>query len=148
MTVRKLTAAETDSALALAIRVFECFEAPDYSPEGTENFLKTLRDPTFGASILCYGAFEQHTLVGMLATRSEGRHISLFFVEEAFQRRGVGRALFEAALADATGDAITVNSSPFAVKVYRRLGFKATKPEQTTDGIRYTPMRYPLTEKT
>ena len=147
MTVRKLGADETGGALSLAIRVFERFEAPDYSAEGTRNFLATLRDPAFRANILCYGAFEQHALVGMLATRNEGRHISLFFVEEAFQRQGIGKALFMAALADATGDAVTVNSSPFAVEVYRRLGFKATKPEQTTDGIRYTPMRYSIISK-
>ena len=36
----------------------------------------------------------------------------------------------------------TVNSSPYAVEVYRHLGFVATDAEQCTDGLRYTPMRF------
>ena len=36
--------------------------------------------------------------------------------------------------------AITVNSSPYAVPIYERLGFRQTKPEQVVDGIRIVPM--------
>ncbi|WP_347567129.1 GNAT family N-acetyltransferase [Alistipes finegoldii] len=39
---------------------------------------------------------------------------------------------------------ITVNSSPYAVEIYRRLGFTATDAERVTDGIRFTPMTYLL----
>lgn len=38
----------------------------------------------------------------------------------------------------------TVNSSPYAVEIYRHLGFVPTDTEQITDGIRYTPMRYSI----
>lgn len=141
-TVRALAPEELDGALRLARRVFDRFEAPEYSPEGVQCFADTLAQPEYRASIRCYGAFKGSILIGMLATRSAGAHISLFFVEEAYHRQGVGRQLFTAALADAQGMAITVNSSPYAVGVYRRLGFIATKPEQVTNGIRYTPMRY------
>lgn len=141
-TVRILAAEELDGALRLARRVFDRFEAPEYSPEGVQNFADTLAQPEYRESIHCYGAFDGSTLIGMLATRNAGAHITLFFVEEAYHRQGVGRMLFTAALADARGNAMTVNSSPYAVEVYRRLGFIATRPEQVTNGIRYTPMRY------
>ncbi len=36
---------------------------------------------------------------------------------------------------------ITVNSSPYAVEVYHKLGFKDTAVEQISDGIRFTPMK-------
>ncbi|ENY8640112.1 TPA: GNAT family N-acetyltransferase [Clostridioides difficile] len=36
---------------------------------------------------------------------------------------------------------ITVNSSPYAVEVYHKLGFKDTAVEQIVDGIRFTPMK-------
>ena len=39
-------------------------------------------------------------------------------------------------------EAVTVNSSPFAVKVYEKLGFTATGSRQVSDGIVYIPMRY------
>ena len=38
--------------------------------------------------------------------------------------------------------AITVNSSPYAVLVYRKLGFVETDTEQLADGMRYTPMKF------
>ena len=36
----------------------------------------------------------------------------------------------------------TVHSSPYAVEVYRHLGFVPTDEEQTVDGLRFTPMQY------
>ncbi len=50
--------------------------------------------------------------------------------------------LFETMRADDDGDVFTVNSSPYAVEIYRRLGFAPTDHEQITNGIRYTPMKY------
>lgn len=38
--------------------------------------------------------------------------------------------------------AITVNSSPYAVPVYHKLGFVDMDVEQISDGMRYTPMKY------
>ena len=35
-----------------------------------------------------------------------------------------------------------VNSSPYAVDVYHKLGFTDTDKEQMTNGIIYTPMIY------
>ncbi len=40
---------------------------------------------------------------------------------------------------------ITVNSYPYAVSVYHRLGFKDTDKEQVTNGLRYTPMEMYVT---
>ena len=142
MEIRFLASEETAEALALAWRVFMRFEAPDYSAEGVESFRRTIGDAGFTARIRFYGAFKGGTLIGMIATRSEGSHTALFFVEEAYHRQGIGRRLFEAILPDVPGEAVTVNASPYAVPVYRRLGFAALNEEQVTDGIRYTPMLY------
>lgn len=43
---------------------------------------------------------------------------------------------------DYASQTFTVNSSPYAVEVYRHLGFTPTNTEQLTNGIRYTPMRF------
>ena len=37
---------------------------------------------------------------------------------------------------------ITVNSSPYAVEIYRKLSFVDTNTEQTVNGMRFTSMRY------
>ena len=36
----------------------------------------------------------------------------------------------------------TVNSSPYAVPVYHKLGFIDMDSEQLSDGIRFTPMKF------
>lgn len=143
VTARDLRKEEMAQALELALRVFLRFEAPDYPPEGTETFAKSLRDERYVAALRLYGAFCDGVLVGMLATRGEGTHIALFFVEERFQRRGVGRALFQAARAACPDGRMTVHSAPCAAPFYRRLGFRDTAPERTEHGIRYVPMELP-----
>lgn len=139
-TVRLLTAEETDAALQLAWKVFTEFESPDYAPEGTEEFRKCLKDQAYLAGIRYYGAFEGEELVGMLGIRERRGHICFFFVDGDHHRRGIGRKLFAKVREDFAGCRITLNSSPFALPFYRRLGFTATDREQTINGIRFTPM--------
>jgi len=144
MIVRNLQNQEYPMALALAWRVFQRFEAPEYPAEGVAHFQKTLQDRSFTDGLQVYGAYNDQHLIGMIATRNEGRHIALFFVEETYHRRGIGRALFLTVCEDVPDDHLTVNSSPFAVPVYQKLGFTATDAEQLKDGIRYTPMVFHL----
>ena len=92
-----------------------------------------------------YGAWADGQLTGVLAMR--GAHIALFFVRKEWHRRGVGKALFQTMMDDTPYLEMTVHASPYAVKVYRRLGFFATDAERTENGIRYTPMRYQRPEK-
>ena len=83
--------------------------------------------------------YDGDRLVGVLCMR-QPQHIGDFFVREEYQRRGIGRALFEAMRKDYVKQEFTVHASPYAVPVYERLGFRATDAEQLTDGLRYTPM--------
>jgi len=127
-------------ALTLVERVFMQFEAPDYAPKGIATFHNFLHDPDAVSALTFYGAYMKDQLVGVLATRGSS-HIALFFVEPCYQRQGVGRALFTAAKEACVCDTMTVNSSPYAVEIYRRLGFHALSEEQLVDGIRFTPMK-------
>ncbi|NLI53610.1 MAG: GNAT family N-acetyltransferase [Clostridiales bacterium] len=139
MEIRQITPNELDRALALVERVFMRFEAPEYSRQGIDTFLAFLQNAEAVGALTIYGAFWEGTLAGVLATRGNS-HIALFFVEAESQGKGVGRALFSAAAACA-GDVMTVNSSPYAVEIYRHLGFVPLSGEQVTDGIRFTPMK-------
>ena len=126
----------------MALSVFMKYEAPDYTEEGIEAFKKIMTDEDYIKKIRCYGAFddESNQLVGMIATRNDGNHITLFFVDGNYHRRGIGRGLMNLAVQDNKTGKITVNSSPYAVEIYKRLGFIAKGPEEVSDGIRYTPM--------
>ncbi|MGN1423342.1 MAG: GNAT family N-acetyltransferase [Oscillospiraceae bacterium] len=139
--VKKLPKKDINAALKLALDVFMEFEAPEYPKEGVEEFKRTLSDEGYVKSLNIYGAYMGGDLAGILALR-EPQHISLFFVKPEYHRKGVGRRLFERMKKDFAVQEFTVNSSPYAVKIYERLGFTATNTEQITNGIRYTPMRY------
>ena len=136
MEIRHLTPAEIPQGLELVRDVFLEFEAPDYPPEGVEEFFRFLDDPQ-QASLCFYGAWDGTVLRGILAVREE--HICLLFVRREYHRQGTARALIEAYCREQTG-AVTVNSSPYAVEAYRRLGFRDTAPQQTVNGITFTPM--------
>ena len=60
----------------------------------------------------------------------------------AYHRRGIGNKLFDAMRRYYAHPVFTVNSSPYAVEVYRHLGFVPTDEEQSADGLRFTPMQY------
>jgi len=128
------------AAFALALDVFMAFVAPDYAPEGVETFRAFVSGGDGADALAVYGAYLEGELAGMIATRGGGAHISLFFVEPRFQRRGIGRALFERVAASCAEDTLTVHSSPYAKPIYERLGFTAICGEQCQDGIRYYPM--------
>lgn len=126
-------------ALALAQRVFEDCVAPGYSQEGIEEFQRTVKDPDFYETLRIYAAYSGEEMVGMIATARSGSHIALFFVAPAYQRHGVGRALFTAAANDDPAEVMTVNAAPEAA-VYRRLGFAGEGGEEEKNGIRFIPM--------
>ena len=139
--VRRLAPEEVPAALELCWQVFLEFEAPEYSPEGVAAFRASLDDKERVRKLNFYGAFDGEKLVGVLCMRAP-QHIGGFFVDAVYHCRGIGRRLFAAMRQDYEVQAFTVNSSPYAVEVYRRLGFVPTDTEQLTDGLRYTPMRF------
>ena len=112
-TVRRLPPELLPAACELVWQVFCRFEAPEYSQEGIAELQRTLENMEALRHMPFYGAFHAGELVGVLAMRR-----------------------------DYTDQVFTVNSSPYAVEVYRHLGFVPTDTEQLTNGIRYTPMRF------
>ena len=83
-----------------------------------------------------------------MATLRNNVHISLLFVEEQYHRRGIGRGLIrylcEYLMTEVQASRVTVNSSPYGVGFYHKLGFTDLGPEEQKDGITYTPMEFVL----
>lgn len=141
--IRELAEGEKDAAIELCWSVFKEYEAPDYTEEGVREFYRSIHNRGFICQLRFFGAFDGDNMVGVIAIRG-GSHIALFFVKGEYHRRGIGRRLFECAEME-RGGKITVNSSPYAVEIYRRLGFKEADGEQSVNGLRFTPM-YALPE--
>ena len=94
-------------------------------------------------SIVRVAEVDEH-LAGVVQVRDEA-HITWLYVDGAYHGRGIGRALVVSAAEQVrertpASTQITLNSSPFAVPIYIRLGFDVTGPEKTKDGMRFTPM--------
>lgn len=131
-----------EETLKLALDVFMQFDASDYSEEGIATFADFIRDKRATDSLAMFGAFDEEKPVGVIATRNGGSHIALFFVDGRMHRHGIGRRLFDEAVKHAAADTITVHSSPYAVQIYKKLGFAVLDRERLEDGIHYTPMAY------
>lgn len=134
--IRKLDNEDQQKALTLVWKVFLEYEAPDYTQEGIEEFYKSIHDENYLSMLSIYGAFSNEELVGVIATRNNGKHIALFFVDGKYHHQGIGKKMFQTVRTDK----MTVNSSPYAVPVYCKLGFEATNTEQVVNGLRFTPM--------
>ena len=134
--IRPLKRREWEDAMQLAWDTFLIYEAPDYSLKGVHNFKSFVRDPllkkmfTYGEYI-AIGAFIERRMIGILGVRNTN-HVSLLFVDQEYHRRGVARALMRRYFRDARHDGITyvtVNSSPYAVGFYHKIGFVNVKDE-------------------
>ena len=137
-----LTNKNINEVIQLIKQTFLEFVAPDYDESGIKNFFKFAEDEDLLKQLVFYAAFQNDKITGILAVDVKLNHICLFFVDKDLQNTGIGTALFKSFLNEFMPKAVTVNSSPFAVKVYEKLGFTATDSRLVSDGIVYIPMLY------
>lgn len=142
MVIRAVNKEEMASLRDLVWETFQLFVAPDYGEEGVQAFRDFLNDDAMLAELMCCAVFEAEKMQGVLVVDVSHCHIVLFFMRADHQGQGLGRALWEHLLARQACDVYTVNASPFAVPIYRSLGFYENGEEQVQDGIRFTPMRW------
>jgi len=148
--IKEVGKKDMKQALDLVNKVFSEFVAVDYSEQGNktfEDYLKTKYDETLSdietGHKKLWAYYQNDEIIGVIATRDIS-HIALMFVDKRHHRQGIARQLFNTVLAEIKDNTnitkMTVNSSPYAVKVYERLGFVKTDEQQEKDGIIYIPM--------
>ena len=141
MRIRKINNKEMPEALDLVWNVFLKSEAPDYTESGVKEFKKTIDNNAWINEREFLGAFEKEKIIGLIATYNRN-HISLFFVREEYQKKGIGRELFNYVLNLNSDDFFTVNSSPYAYRFYEHLGFVDTVDSiQEVNGLKFYPMK-------
>lgn len=141
--IRKLAKTEYPQAIELSLAVFtECGKA-DYDEEGLETFKSFIGNEQLMDELTIYGAFCNNELVGIMGSKNEGKHISLFFIKPIYHRRGIGRKLFDYAytLNGLSTTEITVNASTYAVPFYESLGFQPIGDAQCYHGLTSIPMK-------
>ncbi|MFY9398413.1 MAG: GNAT family N-acetyltransferase [Desulfomonilia bacterium] len=137
---------EETKACSLVEKVFNEFVAPDYDEEGIEEFFKFAHPLALarraGPGRVVIVAEQGPELAGIIEML-DCEHIAMLFV--SLRGRGIAKELISMAIEECRKRRpglrrITVNSSPFAVPVYERMGFRPTGPFQKKNGIIFKPM--------
>lgn len=140
MNIRQLNKQEYGDAIELSLKVFMECGTNDFDNNGLNAFKDFIYNESLMNELAIFGAFDDNELIGIIGTKNNGQHISLFFINPKYHRKGIGRILFDYAYLNQKVSPITVNSSSFAVRFYENLGFTKTAEEQENNGLRYTPM--------
>lgn len=145
---RAMRAGDVIAASALVADSFARFVGHAYPPEGVREFMAFAAADAMAARLadgaIALVAEQSGELVGYVELRGAD-HVAMLFVAPQRLRQGIGSGLFDAAMEQARIRKpdlarVTVNSSTYAVTVYERLGFRATGPEQTVNGMTFVPM--------
>ena len=145
--VKQLLNNEKDEALLFTKKVYIECKDDSYSEQGIETFCNFVDNKKITKSFKVYGAFEDNVLKGLIATDRRKRHINLFFVDKVSQGKGIGKKLMSIVIDDNENSFITVNSSRYAVPIYKKIGFIKTEEEKEQDGLKFTPMKLILKDE-
>jgi len=148
--VRPMLRGEEEGVCELANRVLRDEVARDFTVDGVRAFADhanpsalTVRSHDNAVVIVAL----RPEIVGLIELRDH-THISLFFVQTACQREGIGRVLLREGRRWIPDDLfarqpMTVNSSLVAVPAYERLGFVQTEEPKHLNGMVFVPMERP-----
>lgn len=145
---RKAKIGDEEKICKVIIESFNKYVGIGYSSEGRDEFYRFVNPSIIRERLemndLMTLALVDQQIVGVIAMRNRN-HISLLFVDDAFHRRGIGKKLLMETikLSNVQDELtfITVNSSPYAIEIYKKLGFEITNIEQEKNGIAFIPMR-------
>lgn len=143
---------EWKPAMLMIWETFLKFEGDDYTEEGIRNFYDFISDDGLYQMFLqgryqLMVAVSGERIIGAGSLRNKN-YLSLLFVEEAFHKKGVGRALITGLcdyLKNEMGERkMILRAAPYAVDFYHRLGFRSVRGEEEFSGIRVTLMEKTL----
>ena len=131
--IRELIPGEEPWVSVLIMREFRAHIAEDMTEDAIDLFIsivspEALAERTGAEGCLFLTAWRGKALVGTLVMR-DGNHVNLFFVDSAYHRQGIGRALLTQAITIIKErykgvSEIWIQSSRFAVPSYQAMGFK------------------------
>ncbi len=139
---------EWSPAMSMVWKTFMAFEGKQYTKEGVKNFFEFITDDDIhnaflGGTYKMLLALDGDRIIGVGTMRNCNR-LSLLFVDEEYQNRGIGSViieLFSRYLREVENERVfTVKAAPYAVKFYLKCGFEITGDEKEYSGIKAVPM--------
>jgi ribosomal protein S18 acetylase RimI-like enzyme len=82
-----------------------------------------------------------NNIVGFIAIKND-EHIYHLFVDQAYQGRGIAKALWQHTKSQSSSSRFSVNSSIFAVDIYKAFGFQEIGEIQNHNGVVFQQMKY------
>ena len=86
MNIRQLNHEEYDKAVALSLDVFTKCRTTDFDTNELETFKKFIHNKKLMNELTVCGAFDNNELIGIIGTKLNGAHISLFFINPDHHR--------------------------------------------------------------
>ncbi len=148
--IRPIQVSEYAQTCDLVMEMFNKYNAQECTEEGLRLFSCIARPDVIAKGMLegdvTWVAATEKKVIGVIKIHREN-HIHLLFVDDTWHGKGIARQLFAAALLHVRENYpekshITVNSSSFAVPVYRALGFSTAGNPATKHGVRIVPMTF------
>lgn len=146
---REMHAGEEQAVCDLVKQVFDEYVASDYGQDGIDEFFR-FADPKamkerVQSGCLVLVAQQGDMLVGMLEFDPPDTLAMLFIT---VKRQGIATKLLAMAITQNPQLAkLTVHSSPYAMPIYQKMGFKKAGERIAENGITYLPMELELTDK-
>jgi len=146
--IRAAKPEDSESISKLICGLVEKFIAGDFSPQGREFLLSTMTVDAISQNM--QSGYSYHVsevngvLTGIVAVR-DNTHLYHLFVAEQFHHKGIAKKLWQLAMKEClrngnTGE-FTVNSSAYALGVYKKLGFVTQSGPQEKNGVVFYPMK-------
>jgi ribosomal protein S18 acetylase RimI-like enzyme len=152
-TIQHYLPGEEKEILDLVHSCFDEFVARDCNDEGKKFFyqfldLNEFRKRNLAETFTLTAKNVNGEIVGMIEVRNNG-HICLLFVSKDYQQKGISKGLFGSAKKisiEKNSDSVkmSVNSSIYAIDIYRKLGFKTVGNTKTINGISFVEMELTL----
>lgn len=152
--IRQIKKGEETKIFKLVKPIFDKFVAPTFSSEGIQEFLKIIKTEAVkdrikegNRKILFAEEIKSGKIIGILEFKNFN-HISIFFVKSKYQGLGIGNSLLSRCMSICKRNnkdlkKITVHSSPNAVEIYKKFGFKKIGKGEVRqhNGIKFVSMK-------
>jgi len=147
--IRVAVPEDSENISKLICRLVEKFIASEFSSQGREFLLSTMTADAINQNM--QSGYRYHVaeidglLMGVVAVR-DNAHLYHLFVAEQFHRQGIAKKLWHFAMQQCQRDGntgeFTVNSSAYALGIYKKLGFVAQSGPQEKNGVVFYPMKF------
>ena len=148
MKIRAAIPEDSENISKLICGLVEKFIAGEFSSQGRDFLLSTMTADAIRQSM--QSGYRYHVaeikglLAGVVAVRGNA-HLYHLFVAEQFHRKGIAKKLWQLAMKECLHDGntgeFTVNSSAYALGVYKKLGFVAQPGPKEKNGVVFYPMK-------